>query len=88
MDRHIRVRAHQTRERQAKLASVNKQLDSLYTSLSAAPSGLDSTLYSRDDRAQNQSDNHLMIHQEEGISADTYHTRYALRESVEDVWRD
>lgn len=44
MDTHIRRRAFQTRERQAKLASVNQQLDFYYMSLATAALGSDRAL--------------------------------------------
>lgn len=87
MDTHICGRAHRKSEREAKLGSVNQQLDSSYESLAAAPFSPDSALYGRDDRALNQSDNRLMAHQQESTSADTFHTGDVFRESAEDVGR-
>lgn len=49
-------RGHQSREPQAKLTSVTKQLASYYALLVAAPSGFEKELKSRENCAQNQSD--------------------------------
>lgn len=62
MDVDICSRAHQTRERQEKLASVSQRLDFHYAHLAAATSNPDSALYGRDYRAQNQSESHLRIY--------------------------
>lgn len=56
MDILVGGRARQSRERQAKPASVNEQLVTHYASQAAAPSGSDSAVYGRGDRAQSQSD--------------------------------
>lgn len=56
LDMHIGGRAHQTRERQAKLVCPIERRASYYASLAAAPSVSNSAEYGREDRAQNQSD--------------------------------
>lgn len=45
-------KAHHTRERQAKLDSVNQQLATQYAFRAAVSLGPDSAVYGREDRAQ------------------------------------
>lgn len=51
-------RAHQSRQRQAKLASVNEYVVLRYASLAAALFGPDSALQGRETQARNQSETH------------------------------
>lgn len=51
-----------------------------FLSVTALP-GHHGTLYGRDDRAQNQSSNHLMTHQHKSISAETFHKKDVCSES-------
>lgn len=59
MDLHRGCRAHGKCDCQAKLAFVSQQLATHYASQTAAPSGFYNTVYGRENRAQNQSENSL-----------------------------
>lgn len=51
---YVSERAHQAQKRQARLSTADQQLASHYAFLAAALSSLDTAVYGRESRAQNQ----------------------------------